>query len=324
MTSRRLQSNAMCNRLATISGTLEKTSAASTRQRIDAWLTENEECHDKLLKMMEAGLITEMVTGKKDSHLPRSCTKLNLVSDQVLSRALEKANPLLNYATLRMAKKKDDKVKDKLRLSALVLPGATAIKGYMSMADWATCWSHRMEITGQRLSNLKIETTGEIDWYAYGCFNFARAARPPAAGAPTQWERLRLEQQNEATHIVHVFSKVAVDIQVFEVGGMLGKLTIEQNWSETDAFLSSGGRTKVSLWADFKENAWFQYERRLEQKFPDSPYLKVFGQVAAQTTKDERRAAQIAAQAATQAVKQAGMSNITEAIVPNKKRRRAE
>lgn len=313
----------MCNRLATISGTLEKTSAASTRQRIDAWLTENEECHDKLLKMMEAGLITEMVTGKKDSHLPRSCTKLNLVSDQVLSRALEKANPLLNHGTLRMAKRKDGKVKEKLRYVALLLEGNTAIKGSMPMSDWATCWSHRMEITGQRLANLKIETSGDIDWYTYGCYNFAKAVSG-GSGAAARWEKLTLARQEEATHILHVFGNVAVELAVFEVGGMLGKLKIEHNWSETESFLSSGGRTKVSLWTDFKDNSWFQYDRRLDEKYPDSPFLKAFGKVAAQATKDERRAAQDAAQAANAAVKQAGMAHITEAIVPNKRRRRAE
>lgn len=81
--------------------TLDDSTKATTRQRIEAWLDTNMECHDKLLKLMESGMVLELVTGTQEASLPRSCTKLNLLADHILTKLLGKSNPALTIGMLR-------------------------------------------------------------------------------------------------------------------------------------------------------------------------------------------------------------------------------
>lgn len=317
--SNKLSNAAMCKRLATVGKTLEDSSRATVRQRIDAWLDPNDECHDKLLKMMEAGLVHELVTGKQEANLPRSCTKPNLVEDHVLTRSLGKSNPALTFTVLRELKKNDAKAKEKLRLFALGLEPNFAMRGHLSLADWNLSWSHRCEIFGNRLGNLVIKD-GHVNWQAGGCYSWALPAATAQGG--NQWRFLGQEDIQSATHIVHVASKVGIALERLEIPKVDTRWVIQNNWNEKEATISNGGRFFVHLWPDFQGEAFFDYTRRLEAKYPDSPFLSNFGKGAADETKADRRAAQDAAAAAVEASKKAGFADITQAMVPAKKRRR--
>lgn len=325
MTSKRLQNAAMCNRVATISETLDKASAASTRQRIDAWLEENEECHTKLLKLMETGLILEMVTGENDTYMPRSCTKLSLVSDAQVNKTLATLNSQLDFATLRLAKKCDPKIKDKLLYMALVLEGNYPIRGRMQISDWKTAISHRTDIAHNRLARLSISATGAVDWSISGIYHFAIKRE---GSEPSTYLKVQKEAYKDATHVLHAPSGIAVSLRTLEAPPMDERWRIESNWSEAGAYLSNGGRCKVELFQDFKSEPYFSYDERLKTKFPDSPFLTSpfltqFGKHAADLTKAQNQNAQATAREAVEVVKQAGLNNIYDAIVPAGKRRRA-
>lgn len=319
MTSKRLQNAAMCNRVAAISETLDKASAASTRQRIDSWLEENEECHAKLLKLMESGLILEMVTGEKDAYMPRSCTKLSLVSDAQVNKTLQTMNSRLDFATLRLAKKADPKVKEKMLYMALVLEPSFPIRGRMQISDWKTAISHRTAIASHRLANLKVEANGKVDWQACGIYHFAIKSND---SDPPTYMKVQPEAHKDATHVLHAPSGLAVALRTLEAPPLDERWRIEQNWNEATAYLSNGGRCKVELYQDFKSENYFCYDERLRKKFPDSPFLTQFGKLAAEVTKAQKQNAQNSAREAVEAVKQAGLNNIYEAIVPVGKRRR--
>lgn len=309
----------MCKRLATVGKTLEDSNRATTRQRIDAWLDTNSECHDKLLKLMEAGMIHEMVTGKQEANLPRSCTKLNLVADHVLSRSLGKSNPSLTIATLRDLKKKDPKVKDKLRIFALALDPNYGMKGHLATSDWYLSWSHRAEILGNHLAAIRVENA-QIDWQRYGCYSWAM----PVAGQQDgrQWTLLGQSEIQNATHIVHVASKIGIALERLEIPTVDSRWVIQNTWNEKETTLSNGGRFFVHLWPDVQGQDFFDYTARLTAKYPDSPFLTNFGKEAQEVTKADRKAAQDAAHAAVEASKKAGFAHIAQAMAPTKKRRR--
>lgn len=315
----------MCKRLATVGKTLDDSTKATTRQRIEAWLDTNMECHEKLLKLMESGMVLELVTGKQEANLPRSCTKLNLLADHLLTKVLGKSNPLLTFAMLRDLKKADPKAKDKLRMFALSLDPNFPMKGYMAVADFKLAWANRAEILGNRLSDLKLPDEAAanktIDWQANGCYSWGKPSGSETPGGK-KWILLGAANIQNATHIVHVKSQVGLSLERLEIPKVDSRWSINFNWNEKEATISNGGRFFVSLWPDFKEDKYFAYDERLKARFPDTPFSKLWGKEAADETKAQRRAAQEAVQEAVEATKQAGYVHIAEAMVPAKKRRR--
>lgn len=315
----------MCKRLATVGQTLDDSFRATTRQRIEAWLDTNHECHEKLLKLMESGMVLELVTGKQEAHLPRSCTKLNLLADHLLKKVLGKSDPRLTHSLLRDLKKSDPKWKDTLRMFALSLDPNYPLKGYMPVADFNLAWANRADILGNRLADLRLpaETaaTKTIDWQANGCYSWGR---PSGDETPqgNKWVLLGAEAIQNATRVVHVKSQVGLSLERLEIPKVDSRWGIQYNWNEKEATISNGGRFFVALWPDFKDDKYFDYDTRLNARFPDSPFSALWGKEAADESKKQRKAAQEAVQEAVEATKQAGYVQIVEALVPMKKRRR--
>ena len=293
-----LQSPALLRSLHVVAERVSQNKGKTVRANTDAWLDENEKVHESLWNFIETGMMEEILQKSSQAKLARSCTKIGLVPDTIRRTCLRRANAAFTAAMIRLAATKDPKVKQKLFQYHLNVLISFPMRGGMLESQFLSACEHRSDICGQRLRYVIVDPDGKIDWGRCGIYLFANTRRCEEG----EWNFLEREQQSQATHIVHRFANQGVSLESMGVTAVDEQWYITKNWPEEDALLCNGRRLKCDLWCDFKEMAFFHYTERLKEKYPDSPWLTIFGQKARAAAKAEIKAAEDARTFAKQAM----------------------
>lgn len=317
MASKQMENSAMVDRLQKVGKVLQHSEVKTLRSRIDEWLDTNDELLGKLLLFLESGMVTEMLSGQTGRKLPKSCTRVKLLSAAVRCQSLYKANSSLTPSLIRLAKKKDKNIIDKLFSLGASFPTGMAMKGGIPMSEWFQAWSERNQILGSRLQHVSVGSDGAVDWMACGVYFFCRVSESSGVDAGGV-EQLCGGEIKDATHVLHKASGMAVSLADLGIPKVEGGWFFEKNWSEESCCLSNGKRIKVTLWDDFKHNEFFKYDSRLTKKFEHSVYFTILGEKVKEERNQKTKGAMELHRAAQDAIKQAGISNTT----PLKKRRR--
>ena len=292
--------------MAAVGRVLDQSTIKETKAKIAAWLDEHESCCVRLLQLMEAGLVHQMLDKHCDKTLPRSCIRIGLVAQTIKSQSLRKAQDTQTTDLLKIAKAKDANIEDKLFYMHSGWETATPMKGGPLQNDFTDFWLEQGAVLGNRLRRVVVASDGTIDWSRYGVYFLAKVYQT-YEGLPDMQE-LPASECHEATHVVHRYSEVAVTLKALGLEGTTASWSIIDNWHEQRAALSNGMRIKVAVWHDIKEHSFFNYAERHQEQYPNSKMSSCIGCRARLEATKHKDEAHEAMHEAKEKAKLAGMS----------------
>lgn len=165
---------------------------------------------------------------------------------------------------------------------------------------------------------MAVAGDGSIDWNVHGAYCFATVRRVAETDTGI-YEALVAGDVRQATHVVHKASKVKVPLEALGISKVEDGWNFMNNLNEEAAMITNGKRLRISLWDDFKENAFFKYDDRMKAAFPDTNWMRFMGDQVKKDRQADTKAAMDAMEVAQQACKRAGLA--TAVPTPVKKRR---
>lgn len=226
MATKQMDNSAMVDRLQKVGKVLQHSEVKTLRSRIDEWLDTNDELLGKLLLFLESGMVTEMLSGQTGRKLPKSCTRVELLSAAVRCQSLYKANSSFTPSLIRLAKKKDKNIIDNMFSLGASFPTGMAMKGGLPISEWFQAWSERNQILGSRLQHVSVGSDGAVDWMACGVYFFCRVSDSSGVEAGGV-EQMCGGEIKHATHVLRRASGMAVSL------ADLGIPKVEAGWFST-------------------------------------------------------------------------------------------
>ena len=153
----------MAERLRFAGKAIDDDKAKGALKNIDAWLRDNPEAIEKTYELMETGLIWNLLSGTEAS-LPKSCTRIGLISQTIKRKQLAKLNPRLTAASFKLAMKKDGKIVNNMFNDGFGVRNATPMKGGMLMEALKQMLGQLEEAAGRRVQKYTIESDGTVDF----------------------------------------------------------------------------------------------------------------------------------------------------------------
>ena len=95
---------------------------------------------------------------------------------------------------------------------------------------------------------------------------------------------------------------------------------ILENWDMQKATVSNGKRQRTALWDDFKDDKWFEFDRRISGIYGNQTWRENFGEHMAEKRRESQKVASEAQVEAFSTQREARFFG--ETTTPMKKRRR--
>ena len=119
---------------------------------------------------------------------------------------------------------------------------------------------------------------------------------------------------------MHVASQVVVSLETLGLGKITANHVILDNWDMQKATVSNGKRQRTQLWDDFKDDKWFEFDRRISGIYGNETWRENFGEHMANKRKECQKVASEAQVEAFSTQREA--KSFGETTTPMKKRRR--
>ena len=307
-----VQSTANCHRLASVGAQLEKNKVQQVKVNVIAWINENPSIVPRLWELMETEMIWELLSDSTDKHLPKCCVKVGSLSATherlLVNRGLSVA---FSREVIKNMRTKDTKAMQKLFKMKFQWAPTYALKASLPFSDLFQIADTRNRVLGDRLSAIEVDDDGEINWDKVGIYAFAYI------NDKTEYVILE-DSYGEATHVYHKFAKVGVALKDMGCPTPNGSFTFIDNHDETITQISNGKRMRISLFDDFKANAYFDYEKRMTDEWKGTSWRSLCGD-GLKESRDEAKTA--IAQKETE-IRDLRAQASREGVAPVAKRRR--
>ena len=257
--SKSVESTASCQRLARIGNTLDRADDANTRANIVSWISDNPKILGRLWQLMETELIWELMGNVNEKHLPRSCTRISLLS-ATLEKVLINRNLPVSFTRqlIKLMKTKDSKVMDKMFAFKFQFDKKYPMKSGPAYKNLFDITDHRNTVLGKRLDRVVVGLDGSVDFGKYGNYGFALLR-----DGETQYEPLEDKASfHTATRILHRSSNFGVALDALGCPTPTDTFIFIDNHDEQKTQVSNGLRMRIALWDDFKANPYFDYDKR--------------------------------------------------------------
>jgi hypothetical protein len=273
--SRAVESTASCQRLARIGNTLDKADDANTRANIVSWISDNPKILGRLWQLMETEIIWELLGSIDDKHLPRSCTRIALLS-ATLEKVLINRNSEVPYARLliKQMKIKDSKVMEKLFVHKFQFDKKYPLKSGLTYKNLFDVTDLRDNLLGNRLSKVIVDVDGVVDFNKYGNFCFVKAVGANGSLLPIA----EPEDFKTATHVFHRHAKFGVTLATLGCPTPNEDFVFIDNHDEHLTQISNGLRMRIALWDDFKTQPYFNYADRFATAWGSNTWESLVGE----------------------------------------------
>lgn len=257
--SKSLQSTAMCSKLAAVGTQLDKNNNTILKGNIDGWLKDNPSIMPRLWQLMETELVWELMGDVGTKHLPKSCTRVSLLSHTMEKCLVNRGlTPCMSRELIKLMKLKDPKIVSKLFTLKYQFPKTPSypLKAALTYEELFSVADTRDQVLGKRMANVEIGTDGSVDLDTSGVYGYAKLDEDGKGVL------LPKTSSKEATHIMHKFAKILVSISDLGLPAVDESYFFIDNHDETITHLCNGRRMRIELWTDFKDNAYFKYESK--------------------------------------------------------------
>ena len=210
----------------------------------------------------------------------------------------------------------DSKVFEKMLIMKYQQPKQYAIRGGVLVDSFKRFLVVQEEVVGGAMDKLKWGVRGKVDWYQSGVFKFCKKGHNGAG-----YEGLSDSANfQDACAIVHVASQVVVSLETLGLGKITANHVILDNWDMQKATVSNGKRQRTQLWDDFKDDKWFEFDRRISGIYGNETWRENFGEHMANKRKECQKVASEAQVEAFSTQREA--KSFGETTTPMKKRKR--
>ena len=210
----------------------------------------------------------------------------------------------------------DSKVFENIFIAKYQLPSQYAIRGGVLVDSFKRFLEVQEEVAGGAMDRLKWSDGGKVDWYQSGVFKFCKKGNN-GVGFEVLHEAAKLE---ETCAIVHVASQAAVSLETLGLGKIASSHVILDSWDMQKATVSNGKRQRTQLWDDFKDDKWFDFDRRITGAFGNDTWRENFGETMANKRRESQKVASEAQVEAFSTQREA--KSFGETTTPVKKRKR--
>jgi hypothetical protein len=309
-----LRSAATTSRLATVGNRIDKSKCVRLVCQINEWLSDNPEAVERVWDMLDTGVIWGLMQSKART-LPNSCIRVGLISKTMKMQLLKK-NKELTVEVCKAMRSGDSKVFEKIFIAKYQLPNQYAIRGGVLVDSFKRFLEVQEEVVGGATDKLKWSDGGKVDWYQSGVFKFCKKGNN-GVGFEVLHEAAEFE---ETCAIMHVASQVVVSLETLGLGKITSSHVILDNWDMQKATVSNGKRQRTQLWDDFKDDKWFDFDRRITGIFGNDTWRENFGETMANKRKESQKVASEAQVEAFSTQREA--KSFGETTTPIKKRKR--